>query len=46
MNIPNLTSSDNGSLFTCRAVQAKMGQFVTTTIKIIEEGDNETYFPI
>jgi hypothetical protein len=43
LNIPNLTSTDNDSLLTCRALQAKTGKFVSTTVKLIEEGDNETY---
>jgi hypothetical protein len=46
LNIPNLTSSDNGSLLTCRAVQAKTGKFVTTTVKLIEQGENGTFFKI
>ena len=43
LNIPNLTSSDNGSLLTCKAAQGQMGSFVTTTIKLIEEGNNEMH---
>jgi hypothetical protein len=46
INITNLTSADNGSLLTCRAVQAEMGKFVTTTVKLVEQGENETYLKI
>ena len=40
--MPNLTISDNGSLLTCRAVQADMGRSVTTTVKLSVEGEDET----
>ena len=40
--MPNLTISDNGSLFTCRAVQADMGRSVPTTVKLIVEGGDKT----
>ena len=38
----NMTISDNGSLFTCRAVQADMGRSVPTTVKLIVEGGDKT----
>ena len=42
LTMPNLTISDNGSLFTCRAVQADMGRSVPTTVKLIVEGGDKT----
>ena len=42
LTIPSLTTSDNGSLLTCRAVQADTGTSVTTTVKLRVEGEDKT----
>lgn len=40
--IPSLTMSDDGSLITCKAVQADSGKFVTTTVRLNMKGDDKT----